>query len=161
MLPIEAESIPGRLREIETRIKGSCLHSSATKEKKMFAGKVDWTVPSGAAIQREVGGSSSSGNNSEMAFARVYAEVLDLSDEQCSEIGVSNGGRRNQHGLSGAGKRHADGTDRDAGLNLSYFGVGYSGSSMDRLTSQAREAQFGSGPSQDGKLQAAVANTDA
>ena len=179
-LYVEAESIPRRRREIETRIKGSCLHSSATKEKKMFAGKVDWIVPSGAAIQREVGDSSSSGNNSEMAFARVYAEVLDLSDEQCSEIGVSNGGldtivdteellaTYDSSGLHaatnmglGAGERHANGTDRDAGLNLSYFGVRYSGSSMDRLTSQAREAQFGSGPSQGAKLQAAVANTDA
>jgi len=159
-------------------MKGSCLHSSATKEKKMFAGNVDWTVPSGAAIQREVGGSSSSGDDSEMAFARVYAEVLDLSDEQCSEIGASNDGldtvvrtegllatydsswlhAATNMGL-GAGEHHVTGTDRDAELNLSYFGVRYLGSSMDRLTSQAREAQFV--PSPGSRLQAAVADPSA
>jgi hypothetical protein len=147
----------------------------------MFAGQVDWTVPSGAAIQREVGGSYSSGNDSEMAFSRVYAEVLDLSDEQFSQIGEINDGSDtsvsteallatydsiNFCGLDaatntglGVGEHQITGTGRDAELNLSSFAVQYSGSSMDRLTSQAREARLGLGPSRVDKHQAAVANT--
>jgi hypothetical protein len=146
----------------------------------MFAGKVDWTVPSGSAIQREVGRGSSSDNDSEMAFARLYAEILDLSDEQCSESGPSNDGLDSIVGVEGSlatfdsssfsglhvatnnalssGELHFNGTDSDGRLNPSYFGVRHFGSAMDRLTSQAREAQFGP-PSLGAKLETAASIT--
>jgi hypothetical protein len=149
----------------------------------MFAGQVDWTVPSGAAIQREGGGNFASGNESETAFARVYAEVLDLSDEQCSEIGASNDGldttagtegllatfdSRNSSGLHaainvglGAGEHQVTGTGRDTELNLGNCGARYSGSSMDRLMSQGRAAQGAPVPSRGAELQTAAADTTA
>jgi len=145
----------------------------------MFAEKVDWAVPAVDTIQREARFGSSNDNQTEVAFARLYAEILDLSDEQPSESGASNDGLDSftcAQGLLpscdstsfgglhaatniglGVGEHHVAGTVGDAGLNPSYFGVPYSGSAMDRLTSQTREARFGPGPSSGATVETAVA----
>jgi hypothetical protein len=149
----------------------------------MLPGQVDWSVPAGDPAQREVGFSPSIKDDPETTFARLYVLILNLSDEQCSESGASNDGldfsvgaegvlpsydSTNFGGLHaatdmgfGVGEHHVTGTVCDAGLNLSYFRVPYSGSAMDRFASQTREAQVGPGPSSGAPVQQAVADTSA
>jgi hypothetical protein len=150
---------------------------------KMLPGQVNWTVPAGDTAQRERTFSPSINNDTETAFARLYAEILDLSDEQCSESGASNDGLDSSVGALGVlpssdftnfgglhaatdmglgvGEHHVTGTGCDAGLNFSYFGVPHSGSAMDRLTSQAGGAQSGPKSSSCATDQKAVADTSA
>ena len=131
----------------------------------MFPGQVRWNEPSAPAGGRAVRDNVANGDNTETAFALVYAALLSLSDKPCSETGAYNNGLDTdaEGGLlvtddsgvlgaainigSGAGEYPSIGTHRDDEPILGYFVPQYSGSSMDRLMSQRGNAQVEPAPS--------------
>ena len=143
----------------------------------MFPGQVNWTNLSNAADLQVVQDNFANGNDGEAAFALVFSEVLDRSDEQCFPIEAADNwldtddesglqakydsGRINAAttlGLS-AGEHRSTGIDNFPELNRADLGARYDGSSMERLASLQKAVHVEPVSSQGGTLQPGTIDT--